>query len=146
MDKKNPAYKYASVCASDTRGIVPKYVKMQAVSWLNIADGLDKEAYVDDTAVGKIERLLKLMIHPDLHCPMDEALEPYAWFLIIAGLCTKLKDKKDIRYYTTILLEIARKNFKTFNSGIIFLPFYKSVSTCINNQFFRQIAQKANET
>lgn len=121
MDKKNPAYKYASVCASDTRGIIPKYVKMQAVSWLNIADGLDKEAYVDDTAVGKIERLLKLMIHPDLHCPMDEALEPYAWFLIIAGLCTKLKDKKDIRYYTTILLEIARKNFKTFNSGIIFI-------------------------
>ena len=121
MDKKNPAYKYASVCASDTRGIVPKYVKMQAESWLNIADGLDKEAYVDDTAVGKIERLLKLMVHPDLHCLMDEALEPYAWFLIIAGLCTKLKDKKDIRYYTTILLEIARKNFKTFNSGIIFI-------------------------
>ncbi len=105
---------------ADTRGMVPKYVKMQAESWLNIADGLDKEAYVDEAAAGKIGRLLKLMIHPDLHCQMDEALEPYAWFLIIAGLCTKLKKKKDIRYYTTILLEIARKNFKTFNSGIIF--------------------------
>lgn len=120
MDKKNPAYKYASWCVADTRGMVPKYVKMQAESWLNIADGLDKEAYVDEAAAGKIGRLLKLMIHPDLHCQMDEALEPYAWFLIIAGLCTKLKKKKDIRYYTTILLEIARKNFKTFNSGIIF--------------------------
>ncbi len=121
MDKKNPAYKYASWCASDTKGMVPKYVKMQAESWLNIADGLDKEAYVDGAAVAKIERLLKLMIHPDLHCPMNEGLEPYAWLLIIAGLCTRLKKKKDIRYYTTILLEIARKNYKTFHSGIIFI-------------------------
>ena len=121
MDKKNPAYKYASWCASDTRGMVPKYVKMQAESWLNIADGLDKEAYVDEAAAAKIERLLKLMIHPDLKCSMDDGLEPYAWFLIIAGLCTKLKDKNETRYYTTILLEIARKNFKTFNSGIIFI-------------------------
>lgn len=121
MDKKNPAYKYASWCASDTKGMVPKYVKMQAESWLNIADGLDKEAYVDGAVVAKIERLLKLMIHPDLHCPMNEGLEPYAWLLIVAGLCTRLKKKKDIRYYTTILLEIARKNYKTFHSGIIFI-------------------------
>lgn len=121
MNKKNPAYQYASWCASDTRGMVPKYVRMQAESWLNIADGLDKEAYVDEAAAGKIERLLKLMVHPDLHCPMDEGLEPYAWFLVIAGLCTKLKDEKNTRFYTTILLEIARKNFKTFNSGIIFI-------------------------
>ena len=121
MDKKNPAYKYASWCISDAKGMIPKYVKLQCESWLNIADGLDKEAYVDEAAAGKIGRLLKLMVHPDLHCPMDEALEPYAWLLIIAGLCTKLKSKKDIRYYTTILLEIARKNFKTFNSGIIFI-------------------------
>ena len=121
MDKNNPAYKYASWCAADTRGMVPKYVKMQAEDWLNIADGLDKEACVDEAAVGKIERLLKLMVHPDLHCPMNEGLEPYAWFLISAGLCTKVKDKNDTRFYTTILLEIARKNFKTFNSGIIFI-------------------------
>lgn len=58
MGNKNPAYEYASYCASDTRGMVPKYVRMQAESWLNIADGLDKEAYVDIEQVAKIERLL----------------------------------------------------------------------------------------
>lgn len=121
MYKKNPAYKYASICASDTRGKTPKYVRMQAESWLNIADGFDKEAIVEEETVARIERLLKLMVHPDLNCPMNDALEPYAWFLIIAGLCTKLKKKQNIRYYTTILLEIARKNFKTFNSGVIFI-------------------------
>ena len=121
MYKKNPAYKYASMCASDTRGTVPKYVKMQAESWLNIADGFDRDAFVDDETVASIERVLKVMIPPDMNCPMNEGLEPYAWFLIIAGLCTKLKSKKNVRYYTTILLEIARKNFKTFNSGVIFI-------------------------
>ena len=78
MNKRNPAYKYASFAASDDRGIIPKYVKMQAESWLNIADGLDKEACVDEDAVARIGRLLKLMIHPDLKCPIDEGLEPYA--------------------------------------------------------------------
>lgn len=121
MNKRNPAYKYASFAASDDRGIVPKYVKMQAESWLNIADGLDKEACVDEDAVARIGRLLKLMIHPDLKCPIDEGLEPYAWFFIIASMCTKLKKDKNTRYYTTALLEIARKNFKTFNSAIIFI-------------------------
>jgi len=119
--KKNPAYKYASVCASDTRGTVPKYVRMQAESWLNIADGFDKEALVDEEAVARKERLLKLIVHPDLHCSAYEGIEPYAWFFIIATLCTKMKTKKDIRYYTTAILKIARKNFKTFNAGVIFI-------------------------
>ena len=63
------------------------------------------------------------MVHPDLHCPMDEGLEEYAWLLIAAVLCTKLKnsENKDIRYYETAVLEICRKNFKTFNSAVIFI-------------------------
>ena len=63
------------------------------------------------------------MVHPDLLCPMDEGMEDYAWLLIIATLCTKLKnnENKDIRYYTTALLEISRKNFKTFYSAVIFI-------------------------
>jgi len=63
------------------------------------------------------------MVHPDLMCPMDEGLEDYAWLLIVATLCTKLKNDKnlDIRYYVTAVLEICRKNFKTFNAGVIFI-------------------------
>ena len=63
------------------------------------------------------------MVHPDLMCPMNEGLEDYAWFLIVATLCTKLRndENKDIRYYITAVLEISRKNFKTFNSAVIFI-------------------------
>jgi len=122
VDKTNEAYKYAKWCLEEKNRKVPTYVKKQAESWLNIADGKSKEAFVDEEAVKKNERLLELMIHPDLHCSMSKGLEPYAWFMIIACLCTKCKDTdEDIRYYVTGILEIARKNFKTFVSAVIFI-------------------------
>ena len=121
--KESKAYKYAQWCAPETNRKVPRYVKLQARDWLKKADGLDEEAYVDEKELNKIVKILKLMVHPDLLCPMDEGLEDYAWLLIVATLCTKLRnnDNKDIRYYITALLEISRKNFKTFNSAVIFI-------------------------
>lgn len=121
--KSTKAYEYALFCANNTDRKVPKYVKKQAIQWLDIVNGNNEEAYVDEKEIEKIINILKLMIHPDLRCPMNEGLEDYAWFLIIATLCTKLKNDKnlDIRYYETALLEIARKNFKTFNSAVIFI-------------------------
>ncbi|MBE5830818.1 MAG: terminase [Butyrivibrio sp.] len=118
--KDNKAYQYAEWALSETEGKVPKYVKKQCEKWLNIADGLNERAVVGMESVAKIERLLKIIIHPDLHCPIYEGLEPYAWFLIIATLCTKCKGSEE-RFYVTALLEIARKNFKTFNSAVIFI-------------------------
>lgn len=121
--KSTKAYEYALFCANNTDRKVPKYVRKQAIQWLDIVEGNNEEAYVDEKEIKKIINILKLMIHPDLRCPMNEGLEDYAWFLIIATLCTKLKNDKnlDIRYYETALLEIARKNFKTFNSAVIFI-------------------------
>ena len=121
--KESRAYIYAKWCLEDSGRKVPKYVKKQAKEWVDIVDGVNVEAYVDEKAFNKINKLLKLMVHPDLQCPMSEGLEDYAWFLIVAVLCTKLsnEDGKDIRYYTTAVLEICRKNFKTFNSAVIFI-------------------------
>ncbi|MDU6304721.1 MAG: terminase TerL endonuclease subunit [Serratia marcescens] len=121
--KESKAYKYAQWCEPETNRKVPRYVKLQARDWLKKADGLDEEAYVDEKELNKIVKILKLMVHPDLMCPMDQGLEDYAWLLIVATLCTKLKNEenKDIRYYITALLEISRKNFKTFNSAVIFI-------------------------
>lgn len=120
--KSGKAYQYAKWCINDADGKVPRYVKMQARDWIRIADGEDPEALVDENAYGKIFRLLKIMIHPDLNCTIYDGLEDYAWFFLIAVMCTKCRDpEKDIRYYTTAILEIARKNFKTFNSAVIFI-------------------------
>jgi phage terminase large subunit-like protein len=123
MVKDSKAYRYAQWCLEEGNRKVPKYVKKQAKAWIDIVDGKDPEAYADEKAFDKLNKLLKLMVHPDLHCPMNEGLEDYAWLLIVATLCTKLKNNegKNIRYYVTAILEIARKNFKTFNIAVIFI-------------------------
>lgn len=134
MVKDGKAYRYAVWCVEETEGMVPCYVKRQAEKWIKIADGKHEEAYVDEDAYEKICKLLKLIIHPDLRCTIYEGLEDYAWFFIVATLCTVCREgtsyydlagadfhKIKIRYYVTALLEIARKNFKTFNSAVIFI-------------------------
>lgn len=121
MVKDGKAYAYAAWCLEDGNDKVPHYVKKQAASWIQIADGADPDAIVDEKAVTKMEKLLKLMIHPDLHRSMSEGLEPYQRFLITAVIGTRLRKDPEIRFYTTALLEIARKNFKTFVSAVIFI-------------------------
>lgn len=120
--KEGKAYRYAQWCVEEDGGKVPQYVKKQAESWLHIADGDNPDTYVDEQEYEKICKLLKLMIHPDLRCSIYEGLEEYAWFMIVAGLCTFCRNtERKSRFYVTILLEIARKNFKTFNSAVIFI-------------------------
>lgn len=121
--KVSKAYSYAQWCIQEDNNQVPAYVKKQAASWIDIVEGNDQEAFIDEASFDKINKLLKLMVHPDLRCPMNEGLEDYAWLLIVAVLCTKLQNDegRDIRYYITAVLEICRKNFKTFNAAVIFI-------------------------
>ena len=115
----SPAVLYAEWCADPDNRKVPHYVRMQCQQWMRIVNGEDPDAHIDEAAYSRICNLLRLMIHPDVGKPMYDAIEDYAWLLIIATLCTK--DAQDQRYYETALLEIARKNFKTFNSALIFI-------------------------
>lgn len=122
MVREGKAYAYAQFCVNDSSGYVPKYVKLQCESWIKIADGEDADAFVDENAYKKICKLLKLMVHPDLRCTIYEGMEDYAWLFIVATLCTKMRNtQRDIRFYVTSVLEIARKNFKTFYSAVIFI-------------------------
>lgn len=113
------AAEYARWCVEETEGKAPVYVKKQAAEWLAIVGGQRAEAWADEGAYRRICKLLRIMVHPDLGRSMYEGLEDYAWLLITAVLCTK--DAEGCRYYETAVLEIARKNFKTFNSAVIFL-------------------------
>lgn len=123
MNKDTKAYQYAKWCIRKNNNKAPCYVKKQARAWLDILAGKNREAYFDEEAYQTVYGLLGLMRHPDLSCSMEEGLEDYAHFLITAVLCTKLNNKRglDIRYYSNVVLEIARKNFKTFTSGVIFI-------------------------
>lgn len=120
MIKDSRVYKYAKWCTEPDNRYVGRYVKKQAQIWLDIADGNSDEAYVCVKQWRKITKILRLMIHPDLNCNMYDGLEDYAVLFIYALFCTKSKET-DLRYYETGLLEIARKNFKTFSSAVIFI-------------------------
>ncbi|MDE5772814.1 MAG: phage terminase family protein [Ruminococcus sp.] len=120
MIKDSRAYKYASWCAEDNNRFVGIYVKKQAQLWLDTADGKDPEIYINEKRWKKITKLLKLMVHPDLSVTMLDGLEDYALFFIYAVFCT-VRRSDGLRYYQTAILEIARKNFKTFTSAVIFI-------------------------
>ena len=126
------AYKYAEFAAADNPKI-GKYVRLQARQWLNICDGKVSGACVDEKRFRKICRLLKIINHPDLNCSMYDGIEDYAMFFIVAVFCTRIQTENGSRpYYTTGLLEIARKNFKTFTSAVIFI-----IGLLISPQFSR---------
>ncbi len=118
--KASRAYIYALWAADDNNDKVGRYVRLQCREWLNIADGNNPAAYVDEKVYATIVKLLKIMVHPDLNCSMYEGLEDYALLFIFALFCTKRSDSGR-RYYSTGLLEIARKNYKTFTSAVIFI-------------------------
>lgn len=122
MVKDGKAYAYAKWCVTERDRYVPVYVKRQAALWIDIVEEKNTEAYVDEEAYKKVCNLLKIMVHPDLRKPMYDSIEDYAWLFIVAVMCTKVQGSDlDIRYYVTGVLEIARKNFKTFVSAIIFI-------------------------
>ena len=50
-----------------------------------------------------------------------EALAGYQWLIIVASLCTVYRDNKNKRRYETIILEICRKNGKTFIVALVIL-------------------------
>ena len=107
-------------CAEPDNDNVGRYVKRQAVLWLGIADGKSRDACVCERHWKKITKLLRLIMHPDLGHSMYEGLEDYAVLFIYALFCTKRRSDS-LRYYETGLLEIARKNFKTFTAAVIFI-------------------------
>jgi len=118
-------------CAEPDNANVGRYIKRQCVLWLGIADDKNADAYVCRKRWKKITKLLRIIIHPDLHCSMYEGLEDYAVLFIYALFCTKRRSD-GLRYYETGLLEIARKNFKTFTSAVIFI-----IGMLIEPQFSR---------
>ena len=118
--EKTTAYKYALSCTEEGNDKVGRYIKKQAVNWIEIADGGSDAAYVNEKEWERIKGILTLMMHPDTGKNMLVSLEPYALWLIMAVFCTFRNDNRR-RLYTTALLEISRKNYKTFTSAVIFI-------------------------
>lgn len=123
LDKSHPAYVYAKrVTRREVNA--PKYVLKQCREFIRVADGRDKKYTINTETVAKIDALLKLFIMPTGSRAGESiysATIGYQWLFYVAVLCTVWKSEPDRRRYQTAILEICRKNFKTFTIAIIFL-------------------------
>lgn len=119
----NKAYLYAISCVNGDIN-APKYVKKQCQDFIEICDGKnDKYVFHEKKyrKICKILKVLKMAKGTRAGEPIYNVLAGYQWIFIAAVLCVVHKDDKRIRRYQNAILEISRKNGKTFTVALLFL-------------------------
>ena len=119
----NKAYQYASDVVKK-KIAAPKYVIKQCKSFLKIADDKDKKYMINYNKVKQIEAILKILIMPKglkAGQSIYQCSCGYQWVFYISILCVVYRDNPEKRRYETAILEIARKNFKTYTIATIFI-------------------------
>ena len=116
-------YKYAqSVVKNEISA--PKYVVKQCEEFLKICDGKDERYFLDEQKLNQIDDVLKLLVMPrglKAGNSIYECSCGYQWLLYAAALCVVHRENPNRRRYETVILEVARKNFKTFTIATIFV-------------------------
>ena len=118
----NKAYEYAkkSIRSKD----VPKYVKKQCRIFIKIADGKDEKYFLDEEKVKQIENVLKILVMPKglkAGRSLYECTCGYQWLFYISVLGIVHRENPNKRKYETAILEICRKNFKTYTIATVFI-------------------------
>lgn len=150
----NKAYEY---CKNSIRKkTCPKYVKIQMRDFMKICEGKDKKYIVSEKKVKQVENILKILIMPKglkAGQTLYECTCGYQWLLYVASLCTVYRDNHSKRRYETCLLEISRKNFKTYTVATIFIilfltepNFSKFYSVAPDGTLSREIREAIAET
>lgn len=120
---KNKAYQYAIDIISK-KIEAPKYVIQQCKLFLEIADGQNPKYTINENKVKQIESILKLLKMPKglkAGQTIYECSCGYQWLFYISILCIVYKNNPNKRKYETAILEIARKNFKTYTIATTFI-------------------------
>lgn len=102
----------------------PKYVKKQLREFIKIFEGKSKKYIISEKKLRQIEGVLKLLIMPKglkAGQTLYECTTGYQWVVYTATLCTVYRDNPKKRRYETCILEICRKNFKTFTVATLFI-------------------------
>ena len=150
----NKAYEYCK--KSIRKKTTPIYVKKQMKDFMKICEGKNKKYIVSEKKVKQIELILKLLIMPKglkAGQTLYKCTTGYQWLFYIAILCTVYRDNPNKRRYETGVLEICRKNFKTYTIGTIFIllfltepQFSKFFSVAPDGALSREIREAIAET
>ena len=134
----------------------PKYVRLQMEDFIRICDGEDEKYIISEFKINQLENILKLLIMPKglkAGKSLYETTCGYQWFFYTAILCTVYRDNPEKRRYETGVLEISRKNFKTYTISTIFIilfltepKFSKFYSVAPDGSLSREIREAISET
>ena len=134
----------------------PKYVKLQMREFIKISEGKDKKYIISEKKLHQMENILKILNMPKglkAGQPLYDCTCGYQWLFYVAILCTVYRDNEDKRRYETGVLEICRKNFKTYTIATIFIllfltepKFSKFYSIAPDGSLSREIREAIAET
>ena len=134
----------------------PKYVKKQMKEFINICEGKDKKYVVSEKKIKQLENILKLLIMPKglkAGKSLYETTCGYQWLFYTAILCTVYRSNPNKRRYELGVLEICRKNFKTYTIATIFIllfltepNFSKFYSVAPDGALSREVREAIAET
>lgn len=151
---KNKAYEYCLKSLKEKS--TPKYVKLQMKEFVDMCDGKNDKYIVSDKKVKQVENILKLLVMPKglkAGQSLYECTTGYQWLFYIAILCTVYRDKPNKRRYEIGILEICRKNFKTYTIATIFIilfltepQFSKFYSVAPDGALSKEIREAISET
>lgn len=152
--KKNKAYQYC--IESIRKKTTPKYVRLQMRDFMRICQGKDKKYIVSEKKVNQLESILKLLRMPKglkAGQSLYQCTTGYQWLFYIAILCVVYRENENKRRYETGVLEICRKNFKTYTIATIFIilfltepNFSKFYSVAPDGSLSREIREAIAET
>lgn len=151
---ENKAYLYCKKAVKENT--TPKFVKLQMKDFMRICEGKDKKYKISEKKLKQLSGLLKLLNMPK-GLKAGESLYDctcgYQWLFYIAIFCVVYRENEEKRRYETGLLEICRKNFKTFTVATIFIlllltepQFSKFFSVAPDGSLSREIREAISET
>ena len=150
----NKAYLY---CKSNINlETTPCYVRLQMLEFLNICDGKSEKYIFSKTKYKQLENILKLLIMPKglkAGQTLYECTCGYQWLFYTAILCVVYRDNPNKRRYETGVLEICRKNFKTYTTATLFIilflsepQFSKFYSVAPDGALSKEVREAISET
>lgn len=150
----NKAYEYCKKCVKQKT--TPKYVKAQMKEFIKICDGKDSKYILSNKKLRQVENILKLLIMPKglkAGKTLYECTTGYQWLFYVAMLCIVYKDNPQKRRYEIGVLEICRKNFKTYTIATIFIilfltepKFSKFYSVAPDGTLSKEVREAISET
>ena len=150
----NKAYDFCK--QSVKKKTTPKYVKLQMREFMRICEGKDKKYIISEKKVKQVENILKILRMPKglkAGQSLYDCTCGYQWLFYIAILCTVYRENENRRRYEIGVLEICRKNFKTYTIATIFIilfltepQFSKFYSVAPDGSLSKEIREAISET